>query len=96
MRVVAPSQGVYVAIGTEPTVTDQNFFVTTTDDEVFSLGIVESQRVVGITTEPTTFLTSQKELVVLLVSEVLRESDSRWYSYSDFEHKFFINVLTFI
>ena len=64
------SQGVHVAIGTEPTATDQNFFVTTTDDEVLSLGIVESQRVVGMTyRSPQHSLTSQKELVVLLVSE---------------------------
>ena len=94
IRVVALSQGVHVAIGTEPTATDQNFFVTTTDDEVLSLGIVESQRVVGMTTGATTFLDFPEgtgcpfgigEAVSLTVDG---------QSALDFEHKFIINVLT--
>lgn len=55
IRVVAETTGVHVAIGTNPTATVDNFYVTSTEPEVISLGPVASQRVVGITTgEPTT------------------------------------------
>ena len=56
IRIVALSQGVHVAIGTNPVATDQNFFVTTTDPEVISLGAVRSNGVVGITTGTTTII----------------------------------------
>ena len=40
IRVVAESAGVYVAIGTLPTATDENFYVSSTDPEEISLGPV--------------------------------------------------------
>ena len=94
IRIVAIGTGVHVAVGTEPTATEQDFFVTTTDDQVLSLGIVESQRVVGMTTGATTFLDFPEgtgcpfgigEAVSLTVVG---------QSALDFEHKFIINVLT--
>jgi len=94
IRIVAIGTGVHVAVGTEPTATEQDFFVTTTDDQVLSLGIVESQRVVGMTTGATTFLDFPEgtgcpfgigEAVSLTVVG---------QSSLDFEHKFIINVLT--
>jgi hypothetical protein len=54
IRVVAESAGVFVAIGTLPTATHDNFYVTSTDPEEISIGPVMAQRVVGITTGTTT------------------------------------------
>ena len=54
IRVVAITEGVHVAIGTDPTATVENFFVPVTDATEISLGPVRSQRVVGVTTGTTT------------------------------------------
>ena len=54
IRVVAESAGAYVAIGTLPTATHDNFYVTSTDPEKISIGPVLANRVVGITTGTTT------------------------------------------
>ena len=54
IRVVAITEGVHVAIGTDPTATVENFFVPVTDATEISLGPVRSQRVVGVTTGATT------------------------------------------
>ena len=86
--------GVHVAIGTEPTATDQNFFVTTTDDEVLSLGIVESQRVVGMTTGATTFLDFPEGTGCPFGIGENSSLTVDGQSALDFEHKFIINVLT--
>ena len=56
LRVVAETAGVYVAIGTNPTATNENFYVSSTDTEVISLGPVASQRVVGVTTGASTII----------------------------------------
>ena len=46
----------HVAIGTNPTATAEDFFVTTTDTETLSIGPVTNQKVVGFTTGATTTL----------------------------------------
>ena len=56
IRVVAETAGVYVAIGTNPTATDENFYVSSTDSEEISIGPAMAQRVVGITTGATTII----------------------------------------
>ena len=56
IRVVAQTAGMHVAIGTNPTATAEDFFVTTTDTETLSIGPVTNQKVVGFTTGTTTTL----------------------------------------
>jgi len=54
LRIVAETAGVHVAYGANPTATETDFYVSTTDTTEISLGPVSSQRVVGITTGATT------------------------------------------
>ena len=54
IRVVAESAGAHIAIGTLPTATVDDFYVGTSDATTISIGPVNSQRVVGITTGTTT------------------------------------------
>ena len=54
IRVVAESVGCYVAIGTNPTATNENFYVSSTDAAEIAIGFPAAQRVVGITTGTTT------------------------------------------
>tara|TARA_R100000027_G_scaffold49792_1_gene38367 strand:+ start:539 stop:1084 length:546 start_codon:yes stop_codon:yes gene_type:complete len=54
IRVVAESVGCYVAIGTNPTATNENIYVPTTDSVEVAIGFPAAQRVVGITTGTTT------------------------------------------
>ena len=54
IRVVAESVGCYVAIGTNPTATNENIYVPTTDAVEVAIGFPAAQRVVGITTGTTT------------------------------------------
>ena len=54
IRVVAETVGCYVAIGTNPTATNANFYVSSTDAAEIAIGFPASQRVVGITTGTTT------------------------------------------
>lgn len=56
IRVVAEGAGVHVAIGTNPTATVDNYYVTTNEPETITIGPITSQRVVGITTGTTTTL----------------------------------------
>ena len=56
IRIVAVTEGVHVAIGTNPTATVDNFYVPVTDATEISLGPVRSQRVVGVTTGTTTII----------------------------------------
>lgn len=56
LRIVAETSGVHVAIGTNPTATVDNFYVSSTDPEIISLGPVRAQRVVGVTTGTTTLI----------------------------------------
>tara|TARA_B100000073_G_scaffold245099_1_gene205612 strand:+ start:6193 stop:6741 length:549 start_codon:yes stop_codon:yes gene_type:complete len=56
IRIVAETVGVHVAIGTNPTATTSDFYVSSTDDQVISIGPVGSQRVVGVTTGTTTII----------------------------------------
>ena len=54
IRVVAETVGCYVAIGTNPTATSENFYVSSTDASEIAIGFPAAQRVVGITTGTTT------------------------------------------
>ena len=56
LRVVAETAGVYVNYGANPTSTNENFYVPVGEGEDISLGPVQSQRVVGITTGTTTII----------------------------------------
>jgi len=56
LRVVAETAGVYVAIGTNPTATNENYYVSTNETETITIGPIASQRVVGITTGSTTIV----------------------------------------
>tara|TARA_R110001606_G_scaffold242960_3_gene390828 strand:- start:6612 stop:7160 length:549 start_codon:yes stop_codon:yes gene_type:complete len=56
IRVLAETAGVYVAIGSNPTATNENFYVSSSEAEVISLGPVGSQRVVGVTTGASTII----------------------------------------
>tara|TARA_R100001443_G_scaffold67276_2_gene76091 strand:+ start:6705 stop:7253 length:549 start_codon:yes stop_codon:yes gene_type:complete len=55
IRVLAESVGCYVAIGTNPTATNENFYVGVSGGaEEIAIGQASAQRVVGITTGTTT------------------------------------------
>jgi len=56
IRVVAETVGVYVAIGTNPVATNENYYVSTNENETITIGPIASQRVVGITTGSTTIV----------------------------------------
>ena len=57
LRVVPEGAGVHVAIGTNPTATEQDYYIPTTDPGRISLGPVTTLRVVGIQTGTQTQLT---------------------------------------
>jgi hypothetical protein len=54
LRVVAVGAPAHVAIGTDPTATNANYYVASGQEATISLGRPSSQRVVGITTGATT------------------------------------------
>ena len=54
IRVAAEGAGVHVKIGGDPVATALDYYVTTGEPETISIGPVQSQRVVGITTGATT------------------------------------------
>ena len=54
IRVVAEGAGAFVAWGGNPTANNEDFYVSTADSSTISVGPVQSQRVVGITTGATT------------------------------------------
>lgn len=56
LRVVAETVGVYVNYGANPVSTNQNIYVPVGEGEDISLGPVQSNRVVGITTGTTTII----------------------------------------
>jgi len=56
IRVVAEGAGVYVAIGTNPSPTNENYYVSTNENETITIGPIASQRVIGITTGSTTII----------------------------------------
>jgi len=56
IRVVAETVGCYVAIGTNPTATNENIYVSSTDAAEIAIGLPAAQRVVGITTGTTTII----------------------------------------
>ena len=94
LRVVTFGARGHIAIGTEPTATHVDYFLTANNPETVSLGAPRSQRVVGVTTGETTTiifeegLTSQfgvGDYVSLVVSE---------QSYYDFTHQPVISVNT--
>lgn len=94
LRVVAETAGVHVAIGTNPTATDQNFYVTTTDTEVISIGPPRSQRVVGITTGVTTLIDFPEgtECPFLIGEAVTLTVNGQ--SYYDFTHQVVTDINT--
>ena len=53
LRVVAKGAGCHVAIGTLPTAAATNYYVHAGESEVISLGTVQSNRVVGVSTTGT-------------------------------------------
>jgi len=54
LRVVAKGAGCHVAIGTFPTASARNYYVHAGESEVISLGSVQSNKVVGVSTTGTT------------------------------------------
>ena len=56
LRVVAESVGVYVNYGSNPTATNENIYVGTSDDLKISLGPVSAQKVVGVTKGSSTII----------------------------------------
>jgi hypothetical protein len=54
IRVVAETVGCYVAIGTNPTATNENIYVPSTESVEVAIGFPAAQRVVGIITGTTT------------------------------------------
>ena len=56
LRVVAKGAGCHVAIGTLPTAAATNYYVHAGESEVISLGSVQSNKVVGVSTTGTTTL----------------------------------------
>ena len=56
LRVVAETVGVYVNYGANPVSTNENIYVPVGEGEDISLGPVQSNRVVGITTGTTTII----------------------------------------
>ena len=56
IRVVAEGAGVFVAIGTSPIPTNENYYVSAIEPETITIGPITAQRVVGITTGTTTIL----------------------------------------
>jgi len=53
LRVVAVTAGAHIAIGTLPTAAATNYYVAAGEAEVLSLGTVQSNRVVGVSTTGT-------------------------------------------
>jgi hypothetical protein len=94
IRIVAVTEGVHVAIGTNPTATVENFFVPVTDATDISLGPVRSQRVVGVTTGTTTIIDfpegtgSPFEIGEAVTLTVPNQSNF------DFEHKIVTDINT--
>jgi len=60
LRVVAVGAPAHVAIGTDPTATNANYYVASGQEATISLGRPSSQRVVGITTGATTTTPSSR------------------------------------
>lgn len=94
IRVVAEGAGLFVAIGTNPTATDQNYYVSQNEPETITIGPIASQRVVGITTGTTTIVDFPEgtgcpfaigDAVTLTVNG---------QSYYDFTHKILTDVNT--
>ena len=56
LRVVAETAGVYVNYGANPVSTNENLYVPVGEGEDISLGPVQSNRVVGVTTGTTTII----------------------------------------
>jgi len=54
IRVACEGAGVHVKVGGDPVATSLDYYVTTGEPETISIGPVQSQRVVGITTGATT------------------------------------------
>ena len=92
IRVVAESAGAYVAIGTLPTATHDNFYVTSTDPEKISIGPVLANRVVGITTGTTTTIDFPEGTGSPFGWRCHRFSDLCGQSTFDFSHKIVSSV----
>lgn len=56
LRVVSVTSDCHVAIGTNPTATNQNYYIPAGGTESLSIGPVKSQKVVGVTTGTSTII----------------------------------------
>ncbi len=56
LRVVSADSGCHVAIGTNPTATNSNYYVASGESVTLSIGPVKCQKVVGVTTGSTTII----------------------------------------
>ena len=94
LRVVAEGAGVHVAIGTNPTATVDNFYVSTFDTEMISIGPVATNRVVGITTGTKTTLDfAEGTASPFVVGDAVSLTVSGASNF-DFEHKIVSEVKT--
>ena len=92
LRIVAETAGVYVAIGTNPTATDQNFYVSSIDTETIAIGPPRSNRVVGVTTGSTTLIDfAEGTECPFIVGEAINLTVTG-QSYYDFTHKIVTDV----
>ena len=94
LRIVAEGAGVHVAIGTNPTATVDDFYVSTFDTEEISIGPVTSQRVVGITTGTKTTLDFPEGIASPFVVGDAVSLTVSGVSAFDFEHKIVSEVKT--
>ena len=94
IRIVAEGVGVYVAIGTNPTATNENFYVSTSEVETLSLGPITSQRVVGITTGSTTIVDFPEGTGRPFAVGDAATLTVNGQSYYDFSHQIVTNIDT--
>lgn len=94
LRVVAEGAGVYVAIGTDPVVTNEDFYVSTSEAEKITIGPTSSQRVVGVTTGSTTIVNFPEGTGCPFNIGDAVSLTTNGQSYYDFTHQIVINVDT--
>lgn len=94
LRVVAETVGVYVAIGANPTVTNENFYVSSYDTARLSLGTMTNLRVTGITKGAQTTLDLPEGMASPFVVGDAVSLTVSGIPTLDFEHKLVTQVLT--
>ena len=94
LRVVAEGAGVHVAIGTNPTATVDNYYVSTFDTEQIAIGPVATNRVTGITVGTKTTLDfAEGTESPFVVGDAVSLTVSGASNF-DFEHKIVSEVKT--